>query len=252
MIVTSSRNRSLSQTSDQSHGKYTNVDGADDGDDDISYTDSADGSKSTVGQETLGSQPKHCNPARPVPALSYAWSLFDEPDFDDGDMNRNNNVVEIDESGVNKGTVASISGAKRKHVASDDIYTWLRQSFTKHAKYADNNQDSKRAKAAACKDTSQSKSSNTVPATIVAVNVKRNDSLETLRIREMLEFRARTALAISSMQVVRLYPQDRHRYDPLQYFRMMAANLNAGCFTDLCDNMCRFFSEDCVFRAMPV
>jgi hypothetical protein len=198
--------------------------------------------------------------------LSYAWSLFDDIDFADND----DICVPMANSISGYG---DDSGLKRKYVAGAEDHTDSSCSTTTPfttpspttTKSPDDDHDHKRAKQGdiACTVTDITTSSSGSCDIYSAVNfIDPAKDAETFRIRAILEARARAILVEhidksgTNGETLQLVPNktipSTHGYDPLQYFRMMTAAINVGCYSDMCVNINRFFTADCAFRAVAI
>jgi hypothetical protein len=202
-------------------------------------------------------------------AADYAWSLFDDIDFSD-----NTDVNITDRSGSDPGGSGSdVSGAKRKYQSDGNGYTSSESIGTGSSGGGGSGSSimlpvptASTTKKASKPRTKKAKQAPPPEPPPVEPDPMPMDP-ETMRIRELLEDRARAVLTqhVEKMGNPRpprsptatstsSTPSNTEGLDPLQYYRMMATALNAGCFSDLRDCINRVFAPNCSYRiiAIPV
>jgi hypothetical protein len=204
-------------------------------------------------------------------AADYAWSLFYDIDFSD-----NTDVNITDRSGSDPGGSGSdVGGAKRKYQSDGNGYTSSESIGTGSSSGGGSGSGSSIMlpvpTASTTKKASKSRTKKAKQAPPPEPPPVEPDPMpmdpETMRIRELLEERARAVLTqhVEKMGNPRpprsptatstsSTPSNTEGLDPLQYYRMMATALNAGCFSDLRDCINRVFAPNCSYRiiAIPV
>jgi hypothetical protein len=213
--------------------------------------------------------------ATPIPSVPtsvpYAWSLFD----DIGD----NYGLNVGGPTIKGSSLAQADDSSKKkrgaNPASEDLRMPLTSPVCVHnTDVVTEQQDNKRARPLipyAGQRTVGSAGATIADIAFSAVNfVDMTASPETLRVRGILEARAQAVFAGHFAKNPNS-PEDAsegddanlqlaptrtvlsiHGYDPLQYFRMITAAINTGCFSDLCTNINRFFTSECSFRSVAV
>jgi hypothetical protein len=203
-----------------------------------------------------------------APAEEFAWSLFDNSESTQsrendgnskGGIRYTNHYPRDDDSKPSKRKGGTNNHSKDRSDAASETSDSSRASRNT-SKY-NSEQTAKRAKQA----------TQAVPAWTAEVSTPvPHDTISNLdadarRIRGVLDTKARAIIdEYRKKKVDELVIRDHastgtsntahvtHGYDPLQYFRMMAAAINGGCFSDLCIIVNRVFAPSCVYRCVAI
>jgi hypothetical protein len=190
------------------------------------------------------------------PTLAFALTLFEDGMDEVCDIEHNDEDCNSDDNMHANG----FSGFKRKHITSFAGSGAAARTVKAVASKKSNKRTKPTHQPAAA---SSGVSSSLAPSTAVG---SKTWSPETLRVRELLEAKAREIIAqhtnttqleeafqaaSSSPALSSTEPPVAHQSDPRQHFRAMMQALNGGSFSDLCDIVDRLYAaKGCYKRSI--